>query len=163
MIRWCIMIAAGTIVAVLTIAHPSVLAENSFLDAFISHEILALLIVILTITLASIGNIHLTLSRMVQRFENRAEGELAATPARNEINSSGWSLLYAFAVCTVILLVKGGTDSNAYAQSATNGAGLVILLFNMLVLKDIYDTVYDLVKSDGGAREHEQNDATRGD
>lgn len=158
MIRWAIMIACGTLVAVLTIVHPAVLAENKFLDAFISHEILALLIVILTITLASIGNIHLTLTRLVSRFENRAEGELAATPARDEINSSGWSLLYAFAACTLILLIKGGTASNVYAQSATNGAGLIILLFNMLVLKDIYETVYDLVTQDGAANEHENTD-----
>lgn len=158
MIRWAIMIACGTLVAVLTIAHPAVLAENKFLDGFISHEILALLIVILTITLASIGNIHLTLTRLVSRFENRAEGELAATPARDEINSSGWSLLYAFAACTLILLIKGGTTSNVYAQSATNGAGLIILLFNMLVLKDIYETVYDLVTQDGAANEHKNTD-----
>lgn len=160
MIRWCIMIAAVTIGAVLTITHPSVLAKNMFLDAFISHEILALLIVILTITLASIGNIHLTLSRMVQRFENKAEGELAATPARDEINSSGWSLLYAFAVCVIVLLIKGGTSSNIYAQSATNGAGLIILLFYMLVLKDIYETVFDLVKGESDAKEHEKTDVT---
>ncbi|WP_152485771.1 hypothetical protein [Euryhalocaulis caribicus] len=154
-----IIIAAATVVSVLTVCHPSVLAGNKFLDEFVSHEILALLIVILTITLASIGNIHLTLTRMVSRFESRAEGELAAKPARDEINSSGWSLLYAFGLCTVALLIKGGAESNIYAQSGVNGVALVILLFNLLVLKDIYDTVYDLVKEDGAANEHEKNDA----
>lgn len=96
---------------------------------------------------------------MVSRFESRAEGELAAKPARDEINSSGWSLLYAFGLCTVALLIKGGAESNIYAQSGVNGVALVILLFNLLVLKDIYDTVYDLVKEDGAANEHEKNDA----
>jgi len=154
MIRWVILIALAVVVAVLTIAAPSVLAKNTFLDAFVSHEILALLIVILTITLASVGNIHLTITRLVNRFENKAEGELQATPARNELNSNAWSLLWAFCVCLVALLIKGGFSDEPYLVSLMNGAAVVILVYNLLVLYDIYTTVFDLVKQDGTAHEH---------
>lgn len=154
MIRWIIIIAFSTIAAVLTIYRPTVLADNDFLGEFVSHEILALLIIIVTITLASIGNIHLTITRLASRFENKAEGELAAKPARDELNSSGWSLLWAFGVCVVVLLLKGAYGSDVYVRSGANGAALIVLLFNMLVLKDIYETVFDLVEQDGAAGEH---------
>jgi hypothetical protein len=138
------------IVAVLTATHPHLLADNNFLNSFISHEILAVLIVTLTITLASIGNIHLTISRLVRKFDNSAEGELRATPARNELNSSAWSLFWAFGLCVVVLLIKGGFPENCYVVSLVNGAALVILTFNMMTLYDIYTTVFDLVKEDSG-------------
>ncbi|MEQ1549335.1 MAG: hypothetical protein ABL918_11925 [Chakrabartia sp.] len=138
------------IVAVLTATHPYLLAGNRFLNSFVSHEILAVLIVTLTITLASIGNIHLTISRLVRKFENLSQGELEATPARTELNSSAWSLFWAFGVCVCILLFKGGFPENCYVVSFVNGAALIILSFNMMALYDIYTTVFDLVKEDPG-------------
>lgn len=154
MIRWCCLIGLTTVVIAMTVVHPRLLANNKFLDAFVSHEILALLIVILTITLASIGNIHLTLSRIVRRFKSHAEGELAAAPARQELDSNAWSLFWAFVACVVVLLVKGGFPTDAYIVSLMNGFALVILAFNMAVLHDIYSTVFDLVRQDSSSDEH---------
>ncbi|MFC3785083.1 hypothetical protein GGR90_003574 [Sphingopyxis italica] len=153
-IRWCGLIGLATLVIALTVVHPHVLAANEFLHAFVSHEMLALLIVILTITLASIGNIHLTLSRIVRRFKSHADGELAAAPARQELDSNAWSLFWAFVACVVVLLIKGGFPTDVYIVSLMNGFALIILAFNMAVLHDIYSTVFDLVRQDSTSDEH---------
>lgn len=159
-IKWCALIGMATVVAVLTIVHPTILAKNQFLDSFVSHEILALLIIILTITLASVGNIHLTISRLTARFNNKSEGELAATSARAELNSSAWSLLWSFVVCVSILLIKGSFTKIDHIVSIANGFALIILAFNMMVLHDIYTTIFDLVKQDTDTTEH--SDKSRG-
>lgn len=147
MIRWVVIIAVSTFFGVLTVIQPGVLATNEFLQGFVSHEIIALLIVVLTITLASVGNIHLTLTRIVRKkFDNQSEGELAAAPARAEIDSSAWGLFWAFGLCILVLILKGAFPHGPYIVSAANGAALVILLFNLMVMHDLYKTVYELTK-----------------
>lgn len=153
MIRWAIMIGAAVIVGVLTICIPSALANNTFLNSFVTHEILALLAVVLTITLASIANVHLTITRIIKsKFADEDKGRLAASPVRAEINSNAWALFWAFLACVGVLLFKGSYPGEAYLVSLMNGAALLILLFNLLVLHDIYQTVFDLAESGYGEK-----------
>jgi len=148
------MIAAATIVGVLTICHPEVMATNTFLSAFVTHEILGLLIVVLTITLASVANVHLTITRIIRdKFPVEAEGRAAAAPARREINSNAWSLFWAFGVCVILLLVKGSNPGQIYVLSLANGLALLVLLFNGLVMYDIYQTIFDLVEQGYGEKQ----------
>jgi hypothetical protein len=154
MIRWAIMIAAATVVVVLTICHPAVLATNTFLNAFVTHEILALLIIVLTITLASVANVHLTITRIIRtKFKDEAAGAVAAAPARQEINSNAWALFWGFGVCVVVLLLKGSFADQPYIVSLANGSGLLILLFNGLVMYEIYQTIFDLAEQGHGDKQ----------
>lgn len=153
MIRWVLMIAASTIVAALTITAPAVLARNAFLNGFVTHEILALLAVVLTITLASVANIHLTITRIIKsKFADEDKGRLAAAPARSEINSNAWALFWAFLTCVVVLVLKGAYPTEPYLVSLMNGSALLILFFNLLVLYDIYQTVFDLAEAGHGEK-----------
>lgn len=147
------MIAAATIVCALTIAAPSVLAANTFLNGFVTHEILALLAVVLTITLASVANVHLTITRIIRsKFADENKGRLAAAPARSEINSNAWALFWAFLVCVAVLVLKGAYPTEVYLVSLMNGLALLVLLFNLLVLHDIYQTVFDLAEAGHGEK-----------
>ena len=56
----CTFICAVAVWIVLVFSTPWVLSDqNAFLEAFVSHELLSLLAVVVTITLASAANLHL--------------------------------------------------------------------------------------------------------
>src|SRR5690606_20238008 len=115
-------------------------------NAFISHEAVAVLIVILTITLASVANIHLALSRInrnLLRIGVTATVEIRA--ARRELNQNAWTLFWAFIACGGLLLIKGQWTSDLTILSFVHGGVLVIFAINLLALHDIYSAIYRLV------------------
>lgn len=142
------IISLGTLLSVLTICHPNILSSNSFLRSFVSHEIMAFLIVVLTITLASVANINLQITSMVRQLtssEARRRAELVlATPLRKEVNSSAWLLFWAFVACAIALVIKGQWHENAYVESGVNSIAIVVMVMNLLVLYDIHQTIFAL-------------------
>jgi small basic protein len=142
------LFALGTVLGVLTICQPGALANNTFLGSFVSHEIMAFLIVVLTITFASVANIHLQITNMVRSLsapeaQRRVETELAA-PLRREINSSSWLLFWAFVVCALALVLKGQFPENAYVVSFVHATAIVVTTINAIVLYDIHQTIFAL-------------------
>lgn len=144
-----ILIAVGITVSLF---WPSVLADNQFLANFVNHNLLSLLVVILTITFASVGNIHLSISKTqtsIQDAGKRAEiEEQFAKPLQAETESSAWLLFWALVACVVILLIKGSFADYVFIVSATHAAALILLFINAAVLYDIYGTVFALVGVD---------------
>lgn len=131
-----------------SICSPAFFAKNGFLSAFITFELLNLLAVILTITLASIGNIHLSLNRIARiAFKDPVQGNLHASEVRREINQNGWMLFYLFILSCGLLFLKGATE-NETVIALVNSLGLVILLTNLLVLYDIYQVIFNLVRAE---------------
>lgn len=104
MIKYVILVVYTGVVTAATICHPSLLANNKFLMAFISHELLGLLAVIMTITFASVANIHLTISRLVAQApaEKREAARAAIADTRAELNSNAWLLFWAFVELSLI-------------------------------------------------------------
>ncbi|TMM45343.1 hypothetical protein [Qipengyuania marisflavi] len=145
-----------------TIVAPEPLAGNKFLDGFVSHEIMAFLIVILTITFASVANIHLSVSRLqgsIRSAKARVELDKSfATPLRSETRSSAYLLFWAFCLCAVALLVKGQFPENDYVKSSVHSIAIVVVVTNAIVLYDIYKTVFALVAqpeiSDGETQDY---------
>jgi hypothetical protein len=129
-----------------TICKPIFLAHNSFLDKFAGEGAIALLAVILTVTLASVANIHVAINRIVLKgFKDDIEkGRKAAMPARKEINENAWLLLIVFVLSIILVFVKEIDPSQIYIKSLVNGSVLIFLLINALVLYDIYKVVFKL-------------------
>lgn len=67
MIKIIILVALAAVLAVACICQPSLLSENTILNGLMNHEVLALMAVILTVTLASVANIHLAINRIVAK------------------------------------------------------------------------------------------------
>lgn len=134
-------------VLVLTFRYPNVLAGNTFLDDFVGAQLLSLLAIILTITLASVANIHLGLNRIIkEQFEDDLEeGYSAAEPVRREINQNAWVLFWVFLTCIVLLCVEGAFPSVIWVESFVYGVCALILVLNVWVLYDVYKSVYALV------------------
>ncbi|WP_271185254.1 hypothetical protein [Maricaulis virginensis] len=134
------------------ICRPAWLSENSFLDSFVSHEIMAFLIVVLTITFASVANLHLSLARTIERLVTSPERRAVvdkeyAEPLRADLNSSAWLLFWAFVVCAISLVVKGQFDDNDHVVAFVHAVAVEVTIINGLVLHDIYRTVFIVIKA----------------
>lgn len=151
--------------AMLTIYDPSILGNNKFLCQFVTHEIMSFLIVILTITLASVANIHLSMTEALQRgLEDKSkrakiEAEVGSG-FRAEINSSAWLLFWAFVVCAISLLIKGAFSENLYVLSLVHGLAVTVVIVNLLVLYDIYQTIYAMAGTPPPLHDNENGDPT---
>ena len=152
-IFWILALTFG-VSAVLTVSifHPTILADNQFLVGFVNHELLSLLVVVVTITFASVTNIELALNRMQRRIADPAKREELekqfAAPLRREIRSSAWLLFWALVIAVVAVLVKGAWAENQFVLSLTHGIAVLILIANGVVLYDIYGTSFALVEGD---------------
>lgn len=138
-----ISIAASITVIGLTAFFPEILANNEFLKNYVTHEILSLLSVTMTITFASVANIHLAITKSlrlsVKDSKVRARIEKShVAPMRREINSSAWLLFWAFLIIFAAVFVKGEWPQNKYVLSLVHGLGIVATIINMLVIRDIY-------------------------
>jgi hypothetical protein len=131
-------------------------------QSLVTHEILAFLIVILTITFASVANIHLTISRTQTSIQDAAKRDEIerqfAKPLQAETRSSAMLLFWAFVVCLVAVLVKGEADTNKYVLSATHGIGIIVTIINAIVLYDVYGTIFALVGVGGGGEAGQEAD-----
>lgn len=149
MIKVVLCIGYIIFVSASTVARPRFLANNSFLDSLVTHELLAVLGVILTITLASIVNVHAEITRMVRRIypDDIARGQLQAQDIRNELNSSAWYLIGSFLGAIVVLTMKAEMKEDVVWHSGLNGAGLGTLLLMVLIMYDIHRTIFALAAS----------------
>lgn len=150
---WQIFLILGcSIVASLTFYAPTFLGSNEFLKTFVSHEILAFLIIILTITFGSVANIHLSISRaqtnIVDAEARKRIEEQFAKPLREETQSSAWMLFWAIIVCVIALFIKGSWPSNNYVLSGVHGIAVLVLITNAIVLYDIYGAIFALIGLD---------------
>lgn len=150
MIKLAIVISMITVALSASFCDPSFFGKNTFLASFITFELLNILAVILTVTLASIANIHLSLNRIVRTaFKDRAKGAAAANRVRSEINQNGWLLFWLFIFACALVFFKGAFETpTVFVLSFVNSIGLVVLLTNLLVLCDIYQVIYAIVKLD---------------
>jgi hypothetical protein len=150
---WQVFLIFGcAIVATITLFEPNFLGTNDFLKLFVSHEILAFLIIIVTITFGSVANIHLSISRTqttISNAETRKQvEEQFAKPLRDETQSSAWMLFWALIICVVALFIKGSCPTNMYVVSAVHGIAILVLIANAVVLYDIYGAIFELVGLD---------------
>ena len=68
----CTLIAAIAVVLICAIYNPSYLSDqNEFLHHFVNQELLTLLGIIMTITLASAASLHLEFNKIEERYKKR--------------------------------------------------------------------------------------------
>ena len=136
-------IVLAALVVGLSVCAPATLAENGFLKGFINHEILNILAVIVTITIASIATIHIWFNELEEKHGKKVFGK-----ARREINSSAFWLLGLFLVALLLLIVRAYFENSPVGLSLFNGFALMILIANILILIDIMGVVKSLTPDD---------------
>lgn len=142
--KWSALTIVTLLTTVVTFLRPEFLAENRFLNSIASHEIVGILIVILTVTMASIGNIHLTLGRIRGKFAEKGKDiSTDISLARTELSENAWYLFGAFCILIIALIVKGSTQI-VFWISAVHSLVLIVLVLNLAILYDIYRSVFML-------------------
>ncbi|WP_454798559.1 hypothetical protein [Novosphingobium lindaniclasticum] len=146
-----ILFAFIAIMGSLSVSRPSVLPKNDFVKAFMGPDLVSVLVVALTITFASVANIHLTISRMIGSASNKDAAEKAARKVRSEINSNAWTIFWAFGVALTCLFVYGAYPKDETIRSLCITGCSAIIILNGLVMHDLYRSIFILVSSVTGA------------
>lgn len=129
----CSLIASLTVVMICAICKPAYLSDqNDFLRNFVNHELLALLGIIMTITLASAAQLHLEFNK----FEERA-GKRFLTKTRQGVMHGAFGLIFGFLLAVALVILKPLLPHSEPAVAIANGLALIILLFNVLILLDL--------------------------
>jgi magnesium-transporting ATPase (P-type) len=138
-----LIVLAGLFVG-MSICDPGILAKNKFLEGFINQEVLSIMAVIMTISIASIATIHIWFNELEDKHGKKVFGA-----ARREINQAAFYFIGLFLAQLLCLIVRslpifGGETS----VSLFNGGALLLLLCSVLTLADIMGVVRALTPSD---------------
>lgn len=138
------------IVGALAVSQPQILADNRFLDEFMGPDLIAVLVIVLTITFASVANVHLSISRMIARTPESDKGAArgAAKGARREINSNAWTIFWALVATLIALFFNGEYPKDRLVDAITTAVCMTVVLLNGLVMHDIYRSIFMLVASE---------------
>lgn len=159
--RYLVFFSAIAFLIAVVIAFPEWLSGNEFLKSAIYIDLLSLLVVILTITFASVANIHLTLNRLLEGAKPSVN--MAAAEVRTEIDSNAWVLFGAFVICVIAMLFGGAMAENSTGKAIAFAICLLVLLLNFLVLNDIYQSIFALTSLDLPQRHKSQADDEKPD
>jgi hypothetical protein len=134
------LIGAIVIVVVLSVCMPAVLAGNAFLNGFVTHEILAMMAVIMTISMTTIATIHIWFNELEQKHDKKVFGK-----ARKEINQSAFYFIWIFVIQLGVLIARSlPVFESSVATSLFNGASVILLLCTVVTLVDIMGVVRSL-------------------
>lgn len=114
---------------------------NHFLAGFVNQELLSLLGVIVTITLASAGNLHLELNKL----QDRTTKSFLRT--RQAVKMSAYSLILIFALAGALVVVKPLFTGDLHATAACNSIAIVLVVFSLFVLTDLTRTIFAIPAS----------------
>jgi hypothetical protein len=138
-VSWCILICASALVLTLAASAPNVLSDdgNLFLKNAINQEMLAILGVILAITLASAGQLHLTMNQIEER-----QGEAFLSKTRANVHRTARWLIGLFCIEVGIVLVKPLIAKADWSQTIVNGFAIVVVLWTVLMLVSLTNLVF---------------------
>lgn len=141
--------AAIAVLGSVVVAHPDWLSKNTLLATMMTHELISILVVILTVTLASVANIHLAITRMTMSSQgDRDVVRLVASEVRKEINDNAWTIFWSFVAAILVLIWKGAFPNNEFIVAACHAIGLIVVMLNVLVLHDLYRATFKLAAAD---------------
>lgn len=110
--------------------------DNSFLEGFVNHELLAFLGIIVTITLASAANLHLELNRLEDSTGEQFD------EARSATRAYAYLLIGLFAFGLLLVVLKPILSFSEHWEAGLNGAAIVIIALNILALMDLTGAVF---------------------
>lgn len=139
-IAWMALIALAGILGAASFCAPYYLSDqgNTFFKNFVTHELLSVLGVIVTITLASAANLHLEINKLRDRTEEEFE------EARVAIRLSSYSLIGAFVLAGLLVMIKPVLLDTPTVSALINSAVIIIMIFSVGVLADLTAAVFDI-------------------
>lgn len=137
-IAYCALLIFFGLVCAASLAAPGVLSDrNPFLKSFISGDLLAMLAVIVSITLASTSALHLEFNKIEERY-----GRRGLHRSRAGVRQAAYFLIALLVAGAVLVVTKTALPLNDHGQAFFNGVGLFILFWNVLILISITQAVF---------------------
>ena len=142
-IAWTTLLGMTTVLLAVSACAPYRLSDtgNSFFRDFVNQNLLSLLGVIVTITLASAGNIHLELNKLQDRTK------LPFTKTRGKVKQSAYSLIGILALGGALVVVKPMLGHDDRATAACNSIAIILVVFSLFVLVDLTSTTFTIPAS----------------
>lgn len=112
--------------------------QNRFLKGFLSGSYLSVLGTVTSITVASCTNIYIRLGQL------EASGKGPFVNTKKALRKSAFSLIFLFAACFFILVIKGVFDQNSRIDATINIALISGIFFFCSVMLDITRTAFAL-------------------
>lgn len=132
-VSWFIMTASPVLLLAISFACPVWLSDhNKFLKEFVGSDMLSLLGVVVTITLASIANVHFELNKIEE-----ANKKTGFRKSRAELKQSANWLIASLPMSLALVVVKPWVCGNEVYESLANSFALLIVLFDILMLIDV--------------------------
>lgn len=129
----CLTIVSVGLWIGLSAAAPWVLSDkNTFLLGFVNHEFLGFMGVIVTITMASVANLHIELNKLEERVERAI-----FTKTKRSLKDSARALIVMLSLAVVIVVAKPLMNEGERSQALINGAALLIIIFSIMTLVDL--------------------------
>lgn len=140
--RISLVLTALVLVACLGL-RPELLSKNEFLNDFIGADYLSLLAVMLTVTLAAVGTVRVSLYKLVsEKFGDDPKKKAAARDAISEAGRNAWWLIGSFFFALVLLLLEGVPCIAQDWREYIFAMALWILILHILVTIDLYRAIY---------------------
>lgn len=112
--------------------------RNAFLAGFVNQELLAVLGVIVTITLASAASLHLELNRLEE-----AHGE-GFDEARKATRWYAYLLIWLFLGAIALVIIKPVAATTAFIEAIFNSLAILIIVLNAMALMDLTGAVFQI-------------------
>ncbi|WP_271066062.1 hypothetical protein [Caulobacter sp. NIBR1757] len=137
-IAYCCLVVFVGVVCVASLVSPDILSDrNLFLKNFVNHELLAILSVIVSITLASTSALHLELNKIEER-----RGRRGFQKTRAGIRQAAYFLILLLSLAVCLVFLKAGLNPPVPWQAFFNGMALFLLFWNVLILISITQAVF---------------------
>ena len=139
-IAWIFLTTLGAILLWASFYHPYYISDsgNAFFRDFVNQELLSVMGVVVTITLASAANLHLEINKL----QDEIEEDFAE--ARRAIRLSAYSLIAAFIAAGALVMVKPTASASETTTAIINSGAILILVFSIALLADLTAAVFDI-------------------
>jgi hypothetical protein len=138
-----LLIAVATILIVVVIVEPEWLSDKkAFVKDFMSKDILSVLGIILTITLASAAQLHLEFNKIEE-----TAGKRFLLNSRRKVHQAAYALIFTFVFAVILLVVKPIVCDpfSDRSQAALNAIGIFTLWMNVLILIELTQAAFSIM------------------
>lgn len=135
-----IFFTSVTAIAVTGINKPELLGNsNKFLHELVGANLISIIGIIVTITLASTANIQLQISRAEERL-----GKEIFKETRDRMRISSFVLILTLILAVMISIVKPFVMGHLSLEVLVNSLAVILILLDVLILWDVTQAVFDI-------------------
>jgi anaerobic C4-dicarboxylate transporter len=123
---------------------PAWLSDNEFLNDFVGSDYLSLLSVMMTVTLAAVATVRVSIARMAsEQFAGKPKIQEALKEVKDEITQNAWVIVFSFIAALLLVIFEGSFDhENDLSRAIAFAIALWILTLHLLATFDVYRVMF---------------------